>query len=153
MNKGNKHVKAIAVLLTATLLVGGGITHCYADVGDNVRDAAIGYYDDTDQTKSLFGLIRLLIKDLFSIEERLSDKIDKSAASLEASMATMSKNVQAGQNLYVYLPLTDALMDYEGQEITLFSPSCNQQASAKLKKEGQNYCCNINYNFSGECIG
>lgn len=85
------------------------------------------------------------------MEERLSDKIDKSAASLEASMATMSKNVQAGQNLYVYLPLTDALIDYEGQEVTLFSPSCNQQASAKLKKEGQNYCCNINYNFSGEC--
>lgn len=139
------------------LFSGGGTPGpVYAAVEDNLETAVIeqriGSYENDESTHTLFGLLWRILSRIGSVEQNLTDKIDETEAVLQTSIKQAGENAHAGQSLYVYLPVADALADYEETQITLLSPSGNQQASGKLKKEGTNYNCSIAYDFSGDCV-
>lgn len=136
-----------------------------AAVTDNIGTAAIdqklGTWDDTSETHSIIGLLRLIIEKLTTHLEKmdvlnakmnaLDTKIDLQTASLENRIDNSIQAANASYNLYVYIPKTKTLANYSGQQVKIISNSGNQQATATLQDDGTNYCATLYYNFSGYC--
>lgn len=131
------------------------------NIGTAVIEQTVGAWEDTSETHSVIGLLRLIIEKITSHLEKLEaldakvealdTKMDLQTVSLEQRIEDSAKAANASYNLYVYLPKTKALADYSGQQIKITSNSGNQTATATLRDDGTNYCATLYYNFSGYC--
>ena len=136
-----------------------------AAVTDNISTSAmeqkLGTWDDTSETHSIIGLLRLIIEKISAHLEKLDalnakveeldTKIDLQTVSLEQRIDDSTQAANASYNLYVYIPKTTALADYSGQQVKITSNSGNQHATATLRDDGTNYYATLYYNFSGYC--
>ena len=148
----------IAFAMSCVLLFSSSAIPSRADVTDNAETAlleqTVGSWSDTDQSHSVIGLLRLIITKLSRFDSRfdsLDAKIEAKTAALQTSIENIGQSVNASYNLYVYIPKSCALADYSGQQIRITSTSGNQNASATLRDDGNNYSTTLYFNFSGSC--
>ena len=166
-HKYSKLLQKCSAFLLALIIISGPIGRmtAHAVVTDNIGTAAIeqriGSWDDSSETHSVIGLLRLIIEKismhlqkLETLEAKvnaLDTKMDVQTNSLQQSIADSVQMANASYNLYVYMPKTIALADYSGQQVKIFSASGNQSAAATLRDDGANYSATLYYNFSGAC--
>lgn len=151
--------------IVASILPCSNIEVSRADVTDNISTAVIeqtvGTWDDTKESHTVIGLLRQIIDKLAtqfdklaSLETKvgtLDEKIDLQTVSLTESIEGISQAANASYTLYVYIPKSEALVDYSGQRVTITSSSGNQSAYATLRDDGTNYSTTLYFNFSGNC--